>query len=229
MTDSFFIETGPSKEYKLAPVGLHLARCYGIIDLGTQTTTYNDQTKHLRKIMVNWELHGEDDEGNPLIMEDGAPMSVSKTYTMSFADMATLRKDMESWEGRKFSDEEARRFDLSKILDDWFMLNVVHRVSPSNGKTYANVGAISPVPKVLVKHGFPEPHNEKRVFKLNEPNLQVFEKLSKGVRRMILASPEGQSMAKRHNIEAIPAYEPKAAPPTKAKTGFDDMEDDIPF
>lgn len=228
MIDSFIIESGPSKEYKLAPVGLHLGRCYGIVDLGTQTSTYDDKVKHLRKIMVSWELHGEDDEGNPLAMEDGAPMSVNKTYTMSFAERATLRLDMESWEGRKFSDDEARRFDLSKILNDWFMLNVVHRAGKNN-RNYANVGSISPVPKALAKHGFPEPHNELRVFKLHEPNLQVFESLSIGVRRMILASPEGQSMAKRHNIAAIPAYEPKPSAPAKGKTGFDDMEDDIPF
>jgi hypothetical protein len=28
------------KEYKIVPAGLHLARCYRIVDLGTQVTVF---------------------------------------------------------------------------------------------------------------------------------------------------------------------------------------------
>ena len=38
------------KEFKIAPVGSHLARLYRIIDLGTQTSEYMGQTKMLRKV-----------------------------------------------------------------------------------------------------------------------------------------------------------------------------------
>ena len=62
---SFIVEnTAPIGDFKPVPAGLHLARCYRIIDLGTQRSEYDGQENHQRKIMLGWELHGKDDEGN---------------------------------------------------------------------------------------------------------------------------------------------------------------------
>jgi hypothetical protein len=46
---------------------MHLARCYRIVDLGTQKTEYQGQVKHLQKVMIQFEVHGEDDNGNALV------------------------------------------------------------------------------------------------------------------------------------------------------------------
>ena len=38
------------------PAGAHVARCFRIVDLGTQETTFKGETKHQHQILVTWEL-----------------------------------------------------------------------------------------------------------------------------------------------------------------------------
>ena len=107
------------------PQGMHLARCYRIIDLGTQTTEYMGETKQQRKIMLGWELHGKDDEGNELATEQGDPMAIFKNYTLSWHEKATLRLDLQNWRGKPFTAEEMRRFDLENVISTGTNANVV--------------------------------------------------------------------------------------------------------
>ena len=58
MTSFFAEDTGPA--FERCPPGMHLARCYRIIDLGTQKTEYMGQMKYLRKIMLAWEIRSEE-------------------------------------------------------------------------------------------------------------------------------------------------------------------------
>jgi hypothetical protein len=90
-----------TKEFKIAPAGLHMARLYSIIDLGHQATVWNGDTKIMHKVVFTWELHGEDDAGQPLKTDDGKPLIVSKRYTVSLGDQSTLRKDLEAWSNEK--------------------------------------------------------------------------------------------------------------------------------
>ena len=46
------------------PTGMHLARCYRIVDLGTQKSEYMGNVKHLHKVMVQFEVHSEDADGD---------------------------------------------------------------------------------------------------------------------------------------------------------------------
>ena len=112
----------PKKEFKIAPVGSHLARLYRIIDLGTQTTEYMGQTKMLRKVKFFWELHGDD-----LKTDDGKPLIQTRNYTLSLGDKASLRKDLESWRGKSFTEDELRGFDITNLLDKWCMVTIQHR------------------------------------------------------------------------------------------------------
>jgi hypothetical protein len=226
MTDSFFVESN-QKEYKQVPVGTHLGRCYRIIDLGTQKSTFDGNVKFLRKIRVYWELHGEDDQGQPLLTEKGEPLSIQRDYTLSFVDNATLRKEVENWFAEKIPAEDAHRYDLKKILDKWGMVNVIHNTT--NGKLYSNVKSVSPVPNMISKHGLPEGHNPVQMFRLAAPNLELFETFPRGLKSKIFMSPEGQAMKKKHNLPDVPVYTNDKPAPAKQASGFDDMEDDIPF
>ena len=69
--------TSSGKDFELAPVGVHPARCYRVIDLGTQTTEWQGQTKKAHKVMLTWELLGDER------MADGRPFSISKRFTAS--------------------------------------------------------------------------------------------------------------------------------------------------
>jgi hypothetical protein len=56
-------DSGGGSFTPVAP-GMHLARCYRIVDMGTQKSEYQGQVKHLQKVMIQFEVHGEDDNGN---------------------------------------------------------------------------------------------------------------------------------------------------------------------
>ena len=207
-------DTGGNADFKQVPAGTHLARCYRLVDLGTQKQEWQGQTKSLRKVMVSFEIHGDDDDANPIVMDDGKPMSISKNYTFSLAEKATLRADLVSWRGRAFTDEELRKFELETILGAWAMISVVHAPG-NNGKVYSNIVNINGVPPVIRKNGLPKGFNEVSVFSFDNPDMQVFEKLSKGIKAKIEASPEWKQLSK--------------APHAPAGSGFDDMESDVPF
>jgi hypothetical protein len=71
--------------YTPPPVGTHLALCYRIIDLGTQKTTYNGETKTAHKLMISWELPQER-------MDDGRPFAISKRCTRRARYARTWRR-----------------------------------------------------------------------------------------------------------------------------------------
>jgi len=176
--------TTQKKEFKIAPVGSHLARLYRIIDLGTQTSEYMGQTKMLRKVKFFWELHGDD-----LKTDDGKPLIQTRNYTLSLGDKASLRKDLESWRGKSFTDDELRGFDISKLLDKWCMVTVQHRTA-NNGNVYADAVAITPVPAIVQKAGVPQGVNPCVIFDLQRFDQEVFDSLSQGLKDQIMQSAE---------------------------------------
>jgi len=217
---SFIVEnTSTGGDFKPVPAGLHLARCYRIIDLGTQRSEYEGIEKHQRKIMLGWELHGKDDEGNELVTDRGDPLAIFKNYTLSWNDKANLRIDLQNWRNKPFTEEEMRRFDIQTILGAWCMLTVIQRPG-KNGKLYANVKAVSPVPSVIKSAGLPPAINVNQVFRLADPDLELYETFGKGLKAMIEASPEWQAYQGKKG-----AQKPVKAP----SSGFDDMDDDLPF
>jgi hypothetical protein len=177
--------------FERCPPGMHLARCYRIVDLGTQKSEYMGQTKFLHKIMLGWELHGNREDGSPLKMNDGRPFAIFKNYTLSWSEKANLRLDLQSWRGRPFSTEEMRRFDLTNVLGAWCMLNVIERQG-QNGKTYANVDGVTPVPSMIKQNGLPTAVNKNEIFNLSEPDMALFATFSDHLKAKIAASPEWQ-------------------------------------
>lgn len=191
---SIIVSANSESRFKPVPPGSHLARCYRIIDLGTQKTTWNGQTKMSKKVMFQFEIHSEDDEGNPLVTDKGEPMSISKNYTLSLRDSALLRNDLEAWRGRAFTEEERQGFNLKNVLNAWCLLTVTKDVG-RDGKTYTNIQGISPVPKAM-KANTPPPFNEASIFSLDDPNMDVFNTLSERIRQKIMETPEWKAKDK---------------------------------
>jgi hypothetical protein len=214
---SFYVED-KGGNFERCPSGMHLARCYRIVDLGTQKSEYMGQTKYLHKIMIGWEIHGSDDNGQPLKMNDGRPFAIFKNYTLSWSEKANLRLDLQSWRGKPFTQEEMRRFDLKNILGAWCMLNVIEREG-QNGKTYANINGVTPVPAIIKQNGLPQAVNKNEMFNLQEPDMALFETFSDNLKAKITSSPEWQKM----QGGSTPA-------PAASKAPAAEMEDDdIPF
>jgi len=214
---SLIATSGSGSTFINAPAGMHLARCYRIVDLGTQKSEFQGQIKHLQKIIIQFEIHGEDDAGKPLVTEKGEPMSISKNYTLSLADKANLRRDLTTWRGKEFTKDEERGFALKNLLGVWAMLSVI-KAEGNNGKEYTNIASINPVPKAM-KANLPEGHNEPKIYSITEHDEEFFQTFSNYIKGKIMESPEYQSRFQRSEKSA---EKPKGA-------SFDDMEDDIPF
>jgi hypothetical protein len=209
-------DSGGGSFTPVAP-GMHLARCYRIVDLGTQKTEYQGQVKHLQKVMIQFEVHGEDDNGNPLVTAKGEPMSISKNFTLSLAEKATLRKDLQAWRGRDFTPDELRGFELKNVLGAWAMITAAKSLG-GNGKEYTNIVSINPVPVAIKKSGLPEGFNKLGIFVISEPDMELFGTFSDYLKEKIQGSPEWRSG--------------NQAPTSKVgstNSGFEDMDDDIPF
>lgn len=117
-----------------------MARCVRVIDLGTQHSEYYGKDQH--KIMLTFELPSElieDKEGKQM------PMLISKEYTLSLNDKSKMYEHLVSWRGKKFTEEELKAFDVSKVCGAPCMLSVIH--SESKGKTYANIDNVMSVIK----------------------------------------------------------------------------------
>jgi len=132
---------GSGTTFVPAPQGVHRAVCVDVVDMGLLEVTWNNQKKQQHKIRVVWQI----DEA----MDDGKPFIVQKRYTLSLHEKAQLRKDLESWRGKAFSDDEQKGFDVERLVGVSCMLNVMH-VS-RDGKTYANVTAVMPLHKGMSK------------------------------------------------------------------------------
>ncbi len=124
-----------------APAGVHQAVCVDIVDLGIVEVTWQGKTKQQHKINVAWQIDEPRDDGKPYL--------VFKRYTLSLSEKANLRKDLESWRGKKFTRDEEMGFDVESVLGANCLLNIQHN---TNGdKTYANVVSIMPLVKGMGK------------------------------------------------------------------------------
>ncbi len=203
-------------DFKRVPPGAYIGRCFSLVDLGTQLTTgqYGEKMQH--KIKIGWELFGEEEDGTPLtITVDGKemPLTISKSYTVSLHEKASLRKDLAAWRGKDFTDDEARAFDVSKLLGAYCMVNVTQ--SETNGKTYSNVAGLTPIPGAL-KNAKPAPVHENVKFDLDAPDMETFSTFHEKLQEAIKKSPEWAQLQRKGN-------------PTNTAPFPDMEEEEIPF
>jgi hypothetical protein len=173
-------------EFTPPPAGTHIATCYRVIDLGTQKQEWQGQAKEMRKVLLSWELPEE-------TMEDGKPFTVSKRYTLSSHEKSTLRKDLEAWRGKSFTDADfgPGGFDIASIIGKACLLSIVH--TEKEGKTYANIASLSRLTKGMTP---PEIINERAYLSLEPGKFvsAIMDKLSNGLQETIRKSPEYAAM-----------------------------------
>ncbi len=139
---------GEGFERELIPAGNYVARCYKMIEIGTIPTEYIGETKMLHKVRIGWELPTELKVFNPEKGEQ--PCVIDKEYTLSLGEKANLRKDLQSWRGKAFTESEAEAFDITNLLGKPCMLNIIHVQGKKDAtKTYQAIGSVSPMPKGL--------------------------------------------------------------------------------
>jgi hypothetical protein len=110
--------------------------------MGMIDVTYQGKTKRQHKIRVVWQV----DVDHPDLHK---PLLVHKRYTCSLDEKATLRKDLESWRGRPFTEDELNGFDLDVLIGVSCQLNVVQ--VQRGGDVYANVTSVVPLGRGMGK------------------------------------------------------------------------------
>lgn len=174
------IITASKTDFENPPAGVHVARCYRLIDLGTQKSTYQGETKSARKLLLSFELLGDER------MSDGRPFTISRRFTASMGDKAALKTFAEAWRGKNLTTEElAAGFDLSKMVGAFGLINLIE--TERDGRTYSNIASISPLPKAMPR---PEGENPAAVFDFSNPDWAVFDALSDRLKEQISESPE---------------------------------------
>lgn len=192
-------------DFQQPPVGTHVARCVKMIDIGTQKSDYQGQANIRRQCILGFELPTE------LMTEGeyrGKPFVVSRFYTASLSEKANLRKDLENWRGRAFTEQELAGFASKNILGKPCMLALTE-----NDKNKVRITGIMALPRGTT---VPPQINQTVYFSLEEFDQAVFESLTDGIKKLIVASPEYQEIKNPTQQTG------------KRLPSFDDLEE-IPF
>lgn len=176
--------------------GTYMARCYSMIHIGTTSFEYMGETKKSNKVRITFELPTETKvfkEG-----EEPKPLVISQEYTLSLHEKSKFRPILESWRGKKFTEEEMDNFDVTKLVGVPAMISVIH-----NDKGYAEIATISKLPKGME---CPPQFNENQVLAYDEWNEELFQKLPDFLKKKIQSSEEYQKM-KGGYIQPVDANE----------------------
>lgn len=131
-------DSGGGGDFELVSEGTHIARCVRIIDLGMQPGG-KEFPEPKKTVMFTFEIAAE----MRIVNGEERPTLISRRFTASLHEKATLRKFLETWRGRKFTKEELAGFELRKVLGQPCMLTIVH----SDDKKYANIAAAAAMPR----------------------------------------------------------------------------------
>lgn len=169
--------------FELCPEGTFPAVCTTIIDYGHQKSQFLDKDgnqKIQEKVRIEWDVFHSD---NPI----DAPAVVGKEYTASLDARATLRRDLEAWRGKAFTDEELQGFYLGKLVGVPCILTIAHTEPNDKGNVYANIKSIGGLVRGMTP---PQPFHETVVFDIEKSDCAMVEKFAPFIRDRIKAAEE---------------------------------------
>lgn len=218
--------TGESTQRELIPAGTYVARCYSVVHLGHVTQKYLGEEKVVDLVRFTWELPTElkcfsADKGEQ-------PCAISKEMTFSLNEKSNLRAMLNAWRGKALTEDEAKAFDLAKLIGAPCMLNIIHQPSKSNPeKVYERIAAVMPMMKGMT---CPPQVNPSMEFSVLEFDREKFMTLPSFLQEMITGSNEYLAYMSA----------PKAAPVAPVTTGYEQKVaqvvtnateelDDLPF
>lgn len=197
-----------SSSYEPIPTGNYVARCYSMVHLGTIEENILGTVKKLNKVRITWELPTE----LKVFKEENGeqPMVISKEFTLSLHEKATLRSFLKNWRGKDFTDQEARAFDIEKLIGAPCMLNITHKTKKDGSGVYAEIGSVSTLPKGL---SCPEQITESFIFTYENFDELKFNTLPDFMKNKMVTSDEYKLVKSGGNeVEVV-----------------SETEDDLPF
>ena len=197
-----------STSFEPIPSGSYAARCYSMVHMGTIEENIMGTLKKLNKVRITWELPTE----LKVFKEENGeqPLVISKEFTLSLHEKSTLRGFLKNWRGKDFTDEEAKSFDIEKLISAPCMLNITHKTKKDGSGVYAEIGSISTMPKGLP---CPEQLNDSFIFTYENFDEVKFNLLPDFMKNKMVTSDEyKQAISHGQHIESN-----------------DEEQDDLPF
>lgn len=121
------VSQGDEKPRELPEPDVHNAVCVWVADLGKHPESFPGKPiKVAHKIQVGWEIEQA--------MTDGRRFHVSKEYTLSLWETATLYKHLVRWRGKEFTEAELKGFDIETLVGKPCRLSLVKTKSGKSVK-----------------------------------------------------------------------------------------------
>ncbi len=127
----------PTSTYTPAPPGVHDAVCVDFIDLGIVDTPFGAK----RKVKLTFEIPAEG---------DGKPYNISKTFTASLHEKASLNHFLSKWRGKPIAIGEP--IDFRKVVGTSATLVVAQETNDA-GKTFAKIDTIMKATRKITPTG----------------------------------------------------------------------------
>ena len=152
-------------QFEPAPEGLHAAVCVDVWEPWTENRREDWGGGLVDKTRIVWMI----EEVNP---KTNRPFEVSQIYTLSLHEKSNLCKHLESWRGKRFTDQEKLGFDIEKLIGVNCQLQIIHKITDAG--TFANVlNVILPAKgakRLLVPDGYQRKKDrEPQKFSAEEP------------------------------------------------------------
>jgi hypothetical protein len=203
--------TNSGVKRELIPAGNYPARCYSMIHVGTIEENIMGDMKRMNKVRITWELPTElrvfkEEKGEQ-------PMVISQEFTLSMNEKSNLRKFLESWRGKGFTEEQAEKFDITNLLGVPCMLSIIHKLT-KKGNEYETISSVAAMPKGMV---CPNQVNQNFEFNYEEKfDTKILESFPDFIKDKIKSSEEYKKLISPENIDIQEHHE-------------NIQEDDLPF
>ena len=188
---------------ELIPQGNYIARCYKMIEIGTVDEIILGEKKTMHKVRIGWELPTE---MRVFDKEKGEqPLVIDKEYTLSMHEKSALRKDLKSWRGKDFTEEQAKSFDITQLIGVPCVINIGHKAGKKDpNKFYEEISAVTPLPK-----GVSCPDAINRTFVLSYDNFdkELFAMLPDFIKNKMVTSVEYKGMQNPQSTTVTPEEE----------------------
>jgi len=174
--------------FKPAPAGTQMARCFSFVHIGTNMDIYMGEDKAFNKIRLGFELPEETQ-----VYKDGEPAKpaiVYQEYTLSMGSKANLRKLVEGMLGVALNDDEASSFDVETLVGMVCLVTIKHKTS-QKGNVRAEISSATPLMKSQTE--LPQ-INPSIILSYGNWNQNVFEALPIFIKEKIQSSDEYRAM-----------------------------------
>lgn len=176
----------PEGNFIMIEAGTYKARCVSMIEIGTIPVDFQGNTKMQHKVQLGWETCDEKAIFDAAKGEQ--PFFVTKEYTLSMHENAVLRKDLESWRGKVYSEDEAKNLDVTKLLGQPCMLTIIQEAGKKDpSKKYAKVANVS---KPMKGDPYPPQMNPTRLLCFEDFDWELYASLSDYMKDKIKISEE---------------------------------------